>query len=116
MQTSWLTPSEIFTPFYGQAIANFVLDKHAQMTASSSFAAEPLRVFEIGGGTGTLARDILDHVRGAAPGVYENMMYTCVEISPRLAQLQGRTVGEAAGHKDHFQVRTPDMLPVEQCS
>ena len=107
MQTSWLTPSEIFTPFYGRAIANFVLDKHAQVAAGSSSAVEPLRVFEVGGGTGTLARDILDHVRSAAPGVYESMTYTCVEISPRLAQLQEETAGEAAGHSHHFSVRAP---------
>jgi hypothetical protein len=109
MQTSWLTPSEIFTPYYGRAVANFVLDKHAQLAASSSTTAEePLRVFELGGGTGTLARDIMDHVRSAAPGVYDSMQYCCVEISPRLARLQQETIAGAssAGHSERFRVIT----------
>lgn len=103
-QTSWLTPSEIFTPYYGRAVANFVLDRHTQLAAGGA-AAEPLRVFEVGGGTGTLARDILDHLRAAAPGVYARTQYTAVEISPRLARLQAATVAGAGGHAAHFRVR-----------
>ena len=102
VQTSWLTPSEIFTPYYGRMVANFVLDRHAQVAGA---VAEPLRVFEIGGGTGTLARDILDHVRSAAPGVYDRMEYCAVEISPRLARLQAATVADNGGHGEHFRVR-----------
>lgn len=45
VQASWLTPSEIFTPYYGQSIANFILDKHSQMAKPDT----PLRIFEIGG-------------------------------------------------------------------
>ncbi len=65
----------------------------------------PLRIFEIGGGTGTLARDILDHLRDSVPDVYREVNYCMVEISPVLAQLQERTVADVGGHSDHFQVR-----------
>ena len=64
----------------------------------------PLRIFEIGGGTGTLARDILDHLRGSVPDVYREVVYRMVEISPVLARLQERTIADVGGHSDHFQV------------
>ncbi|CAL8470142.1 g9684 [Coccomyxa elongata] len=104
LQASWLTPSEIFTPYYGCAIANFILDKHSQMAEPGT----PLRIFEIGGGTGTLARDILDHLRASVPDVYREVDYRMVEISPVLAQLQERTVADVGGHSDHFQVECRD--------
>ena len=44
MQATWLTPTEIFTPYYGHAISNFILDKHSQMAEHGT----PLRIFEIG--------------------------------------------------------------------
>lgn len=100
MQTSWLTPSEIFTPFYGKAVANFILDKRSQ----AADPREPLRIFEIGGGTGTLARDILSHLRAAVPETYSKTEYVCIEISPQLAELQETTVISAAGHHERFRV------------
>ena len=100
MQASWLTPSEIFTPYYGRAIANFILDKHSQMAEPGS----KLSIFEIGGGTGTLARDVLDHVRSAAPHSYAECSYTSVEISPQLAQVQQRTVADKASHASRYEV------------
>ena len=108
-QTSWLTPSEIFTPFYGRAVANFVLDRHAQMAAPQ----DPLRIFEIGGGTGTLARDVLQHVRVAAPELYGRMEYCSVEISPALARAQAATVTAAGGHGKRFRVRSRFLCPCQ---
>ena len=100
MQASWLTPSEIFTPFYGRAIANFILDKHSQVAEPGS----KLCILEVGGGTGTLARDVLDHVRSAAPRSYAECSYTSVEISPQLAQVQQHTVADTASHAPHYKV------------
>ena len=100
MQASWLTPSEIFTPYYGRAIANLILDKHSQMAEPGS----KLSIVEIGGGTGTLARDVLDHVRSAAPQSYAECSYTSVEISPQLAQVQQHTVADIASHASCYEV------------
>ena len=69
--------------------------------------AEPgsqLSIVEVGGGTGTLARDVLDHVRSAAPQSYAECSYTSVEISPQLAQVQQHTVADMAGHASHYKV------------
>ena len=113
-QASWLTPSEIFTPYYGRAIANYILDKHCQMAEPGS----KLSILEIGGGTGTLARDVLDHVRSAAPQSYAECSYTSVEISPQLAQVQQHTVADTAGHASHYQVLnnvpTASQIPMLQ--
>ena len=77
--------------------------------------AEPgskLSIVEIGGGTGTLARDVLDHVRSAAPQSYAECSYTSVEISPQLAQVQQHTVADTASHASHYEVL---MDPHKQC-
>ena len=54
MQTAWLTPAELFQPWYGQAVAKYILRHH-----SRTHPRAPLSVIEVGGGHGTLARDIL---------------------------------------------------------
>lgn len=56
LQVDWLTPVEVFAPWYGRAIAHYILEarKHTLHTAN-----QPLAIIEIGGGTGTLAASIL---------------------------------------------------------
>ena len=54
LKVAWLTPAEIFSPFYGAAIAAFIREQH-----SLRAHGEKLNIVEIGGGTGTLAADIL---------------------------------------------------------
>ena len=56
-QVSWLTPSEIFTPYYGQAVASQILQEHRKDSTNS------LQIFELGGGTGTMALDIMNHLQ-----------------------------------------------------
>lgn len=51
LQVSWLTPAEIFQPYYGHAVAAAMLRKLP--------ADQPLNIIEVGGGSGRLARDIL---------------------------------------------------------
>ena len=58
----------------------------------------PLKVYELGGGMGTCAVGVLDHIRKEAPEVYGRMSYTSVEISPNLAKCQEHAVGHVAGH------------------
>ena len=42
-QVAWLTPSELFTPYYGAAVASFLLAEHARTHATGA----PLRVIEV---------------------------------------------------------------------
>ena len=88
----WLTPVELFAPWYSYAIARCVLARAPE--------GQPLRVYEVGGGTGAHARHFLDYVRAAAPARYARpggVSYTILEISPQLCARQGEAL-EAAGH------------------
>lgn len=74
----WHTPSELFKPFYGRAIANFILNHKTS----------PLVIYEIGPGNGTMAENILDFLRENYPKVYEQTEYNLIEISSQLKQKQ----------------------------
>ena len=80
---SWFTPSELFKPLYSTGLARFILRRWQQQACG-----EPLRVYEIGGGSGTNAACFLDAVRRLAPDVYDSVRYINVEISAPLAEAQ----------------------------
>ncbi|CAN6447795.1 unnamed protein product [Victoria cruziana] len=98
---AWFTPAELFKPWYAYGIAEAIL-----RTADLSV---PLRIYEIGGGSGTCAKCIMDYMMLNAPSkVYSNMKYISVEISPALAEKQMETVGEVKSHLSRFQVECRD--------
>ena len=72
---AFLTPVEIFQPWYGHTIANYILDK----------AKGKVSIVEIGPGTGTAALSILDFFKKHSTQTYENLKYYLCEISPVLA-------------------------------
>ncbi|ONK72500.1 uncharacterized protein A4U43_C04F20070 [Asparagus officinalis] len=98
---AWFTPVELFKPWYAHGIAEAIL-----RTANLSV---PLKIYEIGGGSGTCAKCIMDYMMlNAPPKVYNNMTYTSVEISPSLAKRQLETVGEVQSHSSRFSVECRD--------
>ncbi|KAI0491318.1 hypothetical protein KFK09_025578 [Dendrobium nobile] len=100
---AWFTPVELFKPWYAHAIAEAIL-----RTANLSV---PLRIYEIGGGSGTCAKCILDYMLLNAPErVYNNLDYISVEISPSLAKRQLETVGEVSSHLYRYRVENRDAL------
>ncbi|XP_062109126.1 uncharacterized protein LOC133819799 [Humulus lupulus] len=98
---SWFTPVELFKPWYAHGIAEAIL-----RTANLSV---PLKIYEIGGGSGTCAKGIMDYIMlNAPPRIYNNMTYISVEISPSLAERQRETVGEVRSHLSKFRVECRD--------
>ncbi|GJN16952.1 hypothetical protein PR202_gb03981 [Eleusine coracana subsp. coracana] len=98
---AWFTPVELFKPWYAYAIAASIL-----RTANLSV---PLKIYEIGGGSGTCAKCILDYMMlNAPPKVYNDMKYISVEISSSLAEKQLETVGEVRSHLSKFTVEHRD--------
>ncbi|KAI6695833.1 hypothetical protein NL676_023543 [Syzygium grande] len=98
---SWFTPVELFKPWYAHGIAEAIM-----RTANLSV---PLKIYEIGGGSGTCAKGIMDYMKLNAPDrVYNSMTYTSVEISPSLAKIQRETVGEVLSHSSKFRVECRD--------
>lgn len=114
LQAAWLTPAEIFQPHYGRAVAEHLLAAHTQRwgggSGGSGGGGVPLRIFEVGGGTGTLARDVLGWLRDAHPAAYATASYTCLEISATLAALQQEKVEGCGGggHGGRFSVLRRD--------
>ena len=85
----WHTPTQLFSPHYGRALARYLVAEYKLHL----FPYHDLVLFELGGGAGTLARDILDYIEECEPDVYERTRYHIVEISARLAsQQKGRLV------------------------
>ncbi|XP_073134926.1 protein arginine methyltransferase NDUFAF7 homolog, mitochondrial isoform X3 [Henckelia pumila] len=98
---SWFTPVELFKPWYARGIAEAIL-----RTANLSV---PLKIYEIGGGSGTCAKGVMDYMKLNAPTrVYDNMAYISVEISSSLAKKQLETVGEVGSHLTKFKVECRD--------
>lgn len=79
----WHTPTEIFKPWYGYALANYILQEYEKMPKSG-----PLIIYEMGAGNGTLMGNILDYVKNYAPDIYKNMNYNIIEISRQLSERQ----------------------------
>ena len=110
LASQWLTPVEIFKPHYARAVATHILRAHrAELDAplvddggnerrrGRRVGATPLRIYELGGGTGTCAAGILAHIRDDDPEVFASTEYVGVEISPTLAKMQRETVRRELG-------------------
>jgi hypothetical protein len=85
--SAWLTPSELFHPWYARAVARYVVDhlKKSQPT-------KKLRVLEVGGGNGTFALGFNDYIRTHHQDIYRDLEYTLVEVSQKLAEVQRNRV------------------------
>ncbi|KUG02288.1 hypothetical protein AM587_10015433 [Phytophthora nicotianae] len=97
---AWLTPVEVFAPYYSQALARYMLN--------SPFFRQELEVYEIGGGSGSNALHILNYLKEQAPDVYDKTKYTLIEISPVMAERQRQRV--AAVHPKQCTVINQDIL------
>ena len=95
----WLTPVELFKPFYSYTLASFIAEASASAPSSSSACPPGLHVVELGGGRGTNAALILSRLRSDYPALYEKITYTIFDASPTLHELQKQEL-HAHGHVD----------------
>ncbi|GAA5895953.1 type II protein arginine methyltransferase [Sporobolomyces salmoneus] len=86
----WHTPTELFKPWYGRALARYLLATYKL----NLYPYSDLIIYEIGAGNGTLMADILDFLAVEAPEVYARTKYRIIEISDRLV---GKQKGSVAG-------------------
>ncbi|KZP21038.1 DUF185-domain-containing protein [Athelia psychrophila] len=108
----WHTPTELFKPWYGRAIAQCLVSEYLL----KYFPYEDFIIYEIGAGNGTLASDILDYLRDEHPEVYDRTQYNIIEISGNLAKLQQEKLGAAhpcvkVTHKSIFHWDTREPAP-----
>lgn len=81
-KNAWLTPSEIFKPYYGMTIANYIEGVFAAHQQNDpSVRQQPLHIIEAGAGNGSAASSILNFFKLYKPKTYRSMKYTIVEIS-----------------------------------
>ncbi|KZV93128.1 DUF185-domain-containing protein [Exidia glandulosa HHB12029] len=80
----WHTPTELFKPYYGQAMAQCLVSEYLL----KYFPYEDFILYEVGAGNGTLAANILDFLQERHPEVYERTRYRIIEISGALAKKQ----------------------------
>lgn len=95
----WHTPTELFQPYYGAAIARYLVANYKL----SVYPYHDLVIYEMGAGNGTLMTNILNHIRHVDPDVYERTRYRIIEISPALAAKQTANI-EAHGHGGHVEL------------
>lgn len=99
----WHTPTELFRPFYGEAIARYLVTNYKL----SHHPYNDLIIYEIGAGNGTLMLNILDYIRDLHPEVYDRTQFKVIEISSTLASLQASQFKRSAssrGHADHVEI------------
>lgn len=90
--SAWPTPSELFTPHYGEAIARSIVARHRRL-----YPDEPLQMVEIGAGRGTFTCDVLRYLEREEPALYAGCRYLVVEISANLAAEQRARIALSAG-------------------
>ncbi|TNY21505.1 S-adenosyl-L-methionine-dependent methyltransferase [Rhodotorula diobovata] len=107
----WHTPTELFKPWYGRALARYLCASYKL----NLFPYNDLIIYEIGAGNGTLMGDVLDYLAAHEPDVYARTKYRIIEISERLQGMQrGRANGGAGelgkekarrrGHEDKVEI------------
>lgn len=98
----WLTQSELFAPHFSNVLVDWAV-KQGNLEGSEG----QVRFLEIGGGNGTNALHMLNHLRARYPRVYERSSFTVCEISSTLADVQERNL---IPHKDRCRVVNRDFL------
>lgn len=99
----WHTPTELFRPYYGEAIARYLVTNYKL----SNYPLHDLIIYELGAGNGTLMLNMLDYIRDFEPDVYARTKFKVIEISSALASLQILQLTKTAsarGHTDHVEI------------
>lgn len=99
----WHTPTELFRPYYGEAIARYLVTNYKLM----HYPLDDLIIYELGAGNGTLMLNMLDYIRDYDPDVYARTKFKVIEISSSLATLQSTQLTRHAssrGHTEHVEI------------
>lgn len=108
-QGQWLTPVELFRPYYSNAIGNFI----ARTCNHKEGEFDGLEILEVGGGRGTNALLILNYLRKHYPHLYGVCRYTILDSSPSLFMLQ-KQVFERSCHSQKVSLVQLDLLQVAE--
>ncbi|KAL7620696.1 hypothetical protein AAE478_009691 [Parahypoxylon ruwenzoriense] len=110
----WHTPTELFRPYYGEAVARYLLSNYVM----TGYPYHDLIIYEMGAGRGTLMLNILDYIRDVEPAVYDRTKYKIIEISSSLAALQNQQLLATAasrGHADKVEIINKSIFDWDAC-
>lgn len=99
----WHTPTELFQPFYGEALARYIIVNYKL----NQYPYNDLIIYEAGAGNGTLMLNILDYIKENEPDVYERTKYRIIEISSKLFNKQNSRLRK---HKDKVEIINKSVL------
>ena len=103
----WLTPVELFSPYYSQVLAEYCVKQR-------ELSSEEFEVVELGGGRGSNALGILSHLQQVHPDVYERLLgYTIIDSSPSLHELQKEVLLQS-GHSSKLHFLEKDLTDVAE--
>ena len=82
---AWLTPSEIFKPYYGMAIGNYIhqLMEYYRIKYDIS---HKVKIIEVGAGAASAAQSILMFFQNYEQKYFKDIEYNIVELSPAMCQ------------------------------
>lgn len=83
-ENAWLTPSELFRPWYGFTIANYIHGVIKKLKLDPK--ANKIRIIEIGAGTASALDSILVFFNNYEKSLYNMIEFHIVEISPQMCQ------------------------------
>ena len=109
----WHTPTELFSPYYGEAIARYLVEDYKY----NFYPYHDLNIYEMGAGNGTMMLNVLDFIRDMYPEVYERTKFKIIEISSQLAILQQQGLGQSAyarGHSDKVEIVNRSIFDWDQ--
>ena len=101
-QNAWHTPSEIFFPYYGQAIAKKLVQTLKNYPEIAVRNDEKLIIIEIGPGNGNLCHSILDFIKNSYPQLFAHLEYHLIEISPIFHKSYRQNLSECFGNQCKF--------------
>ena len=116
----WFTPVELFKPYYSNTVANFITTHCRTDNIETKLKHEPcaadggtIEIVELGGGRGTNAVSVLDHLEQHQPDLYHRVQYLILDSSPTLHQLQKKRL-RASSHADKVSFVLKDLLKVAE--
>ena len=92
----WLTPVELFRPYYSQTIGNYIISEIRKFNKlndppsqlSKGTKSSKVQIFELGGGRGTNSKCILDYLKNTHRDIYDQVeSYTILDSSPTLLDM-----------------------------
>lgn len=110
----WLTPVELFAPYYSNVFANFVSSSMKPMLESKK-DEDGFQIVELGGGRGTNAKALLNHLQMHHGDIYDKLTeYTIFDASPTLHELQRQNLMVNSDHADKINLINVDMMDIAE--